>query len=74
MIAAAIAFRRAGASRTVTLLIGFSSLFVLHDAGPVGALGLTCFAAAAVAIERSTTRDAQARVLPAATTVAPSHT
>ena len=47
MIAAALAFRRAGATRTVTLLIGSSSLFVLHDAGPVGALGLTCFAAAA---------------------------
>lgn len=65
MIAAAIAFRRARASRTVTLLIGFSSVFVLHDAGPVGALGLTCFAAAAALIERSRTADARAYGVPA---------
>lgn len=50
MVAAAIAVRRAGASRTVTALVGLSSLFVLDDAGPVGALGLVCLAAAAVLI------------------------
>jgi hypothetical protein len=40
----------------VTLLIACSSLFVLHDAGPIGAIGLVCFAAAAVLVERSRTR------------------
>ncbi len=48
MIAAAIAFRRDGASGTVVALVGLSSLFVLHDAGPVGAIGLAFFATASV--------------------------
>ena len=52
MIAAAIAFRNAGARRSVVALVGLSSLFVLHDAGPVGAIGLTLFAAAAVLVQR----------------------
>ena len=53
MIAAALAFRGAGASRLLTMLVGFSSVFVLHDAGPIGALGLVSFAAAAVLLERA---------------------
>ena len=61
--AAAVAFRRAGAGWPVTLLVACSSLFVMHDAGPVGAIGLACFAGAAVLVERSRTR--------AATVVAP---
>lgn len=52
MIAAAVAFRRAGAGAAVTLLVGASSLFVLHDAGPIGAIGLACFGAAAVVVRR----------------------
>jgi NAD(P)-dependent dehydrogenase (short-subunit alcohol dehydrogenase family) len=56
MVAAAVAFRRSGAGWPVTLLIACSSLFVLHDAGPIGAIGLVCFAAAAVLVERSRTR------------------
>jgi hypothetical protein len=53
MIAAALAFRRAGAPGSVVALVGLSALFVLHDAGPVGAIGLAFFAAAAVLVERS---------------------
>jgi len=53
MIAAALAFRSAGASGRVVALVGLSSLFVLHDAGPVGAIGLASFAAAAVMIQRT---------------------
>lgn len=64
MVAAAVAFRRSGAGWPVTLLIACSSLFVLHDAGPIGAIGLVCFAAAAVLVERS-------RTLPTPTVAAP---
>ncbi len=53
MIAAAVAFRRAGAGVAVVGLLGLSSLFVLHDAGPLGAIGLVCFALAAVLAGRS---------------------
>ena len=52
MIAAALAFRRAGASGTVVALVGLSSLFVLHDAGPIGAIGLAFFATASVLVWR----------------------
>jgi hypothetical protein len=44
----------------VTLLVGASSLFVLHDAGPVGAIGLACFATAAVLVARTGTRSVPA--------------
>ena len=57
MIAAAVAFRRAGAGVALVGLVGLASLFVLHDAGPVGAIGLACFAVAAVLAGRS--RQAQ---------------
>ena len=53
MIAAALAFRRAGASGTVVALVGLSSLFVLHDAGPIGAIGLAFFATASVLVWRN---------------------
>jgi len=33
-------------------------VFVLHDAGPVGAAGLVCFAAAAALVERARTARA----------------
>ena len=59
MVTAAVAFRRAGAGWPVTLLIGFASLFAIHPP-PVGPIGLACFAAAAVLIERMRARDAQA--------------
>jgi hypothetical protein len=52
MLAAAIAFRRAGAGWPVTLLVGFSSLFAVHPP-PVGPVALACFASAAVLIERA---------------------
>jgi hypothetical protein len=60
MLAAAVAFRRAGAGWPVTVLVACSSLFVLHDAGPVGAFGLACFAAAAVLVDRSRTQPVPA--------------
>lgn len=53
MLAAAVAFRRAGADRRVWVLVACSSVFVMHDTGPVGAIGLTCFAAAYLLVERS---------------------
>jgi hypothetical protein len=64
MVAAAVAFRRAGGGWPVTLLVACSSLFVMHDAGPIGAIGLACFAAAAVLVERSRRRPAPAVVAP----------
>jgi hypothetical protein len=51
MFAAAIAFRRAGAGWLVTVLVGFAALFAVHPP-PIGPVGLACFAAAAVLIER----------------------
>jgi hypothetical protein len=62
MVAAAVAFRRAGASWPVTLLVGFAALFAIHPP-PVGPLGLLCFAGAAVLIERAKARDAKALAL-----------
>ena len=59
MLAAAVAFRRAGAGLPTTLLVGFSALFAIHPP-PVGPVGLACFAAAAVLIERARARDARA--------------
>jgi hypothetical protein len=73
MVAAAVAFRHAGASWPVTLLVGFAALFAIHPP-PVGPLGLLCFAAAAVLIERARARDAQALALNAPPSVAPAGT
>lgn len=58
MVAAAVAFYRAGAGWLVTLLVGFAALFAIHPP-PVGPVGLVCFAAAAVLIERARARDAK---------------
>ena len=58
MLAAAVAFRRAGAGWPVALLIGLSALFAIHPP-PVGPAALLCFAAAAVLIERWRKREAQ---------------
>jgi hypothetical protein len=65
MLAAAVAFRRAGAGWPVTLFVGFAALFAIHPP-PVGPAALVCFAAAAVLIERARVRDKQALALPAA--------
>jgi hypothetical protein len=51
MLAAAVAFRRAGAGWLITVLIGLASLFAIHPP-PVGPVGLACFAAGAVLVER----------------------
>jgi hypothetical protein len=51
MIAAALAFRSAGASWPIVVLIGMAALFAIHPP-PVGPFGLLCFAAAAVLMER----------------------
>jgi len=50
-IAAAFALRRAGVGQGAVLLIGFSSLFVVHPP-PVGPLALVSFAAGALIVER----------------------
>jgi hypothetical protein len=64
LVAAAVAFRRAGAGWPVTLLVGFAALFAIHPP-PVGPVALVCFAAAAALIERWRARDAKAVGLPA---------
>jgi hypothetical protein len=51
MLAAAAAFRRAGAGWLVTALLALAALFAIHPP-PVGPGALVCFAAAAVLIER----------------------
>ena len=66
MVAAAVAFRRAGAGWLVTLLVGIAAVFAIHPP-PVGPVGLVCFAAAAVLIERWRARDSRTAVAPSAT-------
>ena len=55
MTAAAVAARRSGAGLPVTILLGAASIFVMHPP-PVGPVGLACFAAAAVLMERARAR------------------
>jgi hypothetical protein len=73
MVAAAVAFRRAGAGWRVTLLIGFASLFAIHPP-PVGPVGLACFAAAAVLIERAKASDPKAIAIPPPADLGPAET
>jgi hypothetical protein len=61
MLAAAVAFKRAGAGWPVTILVGLSSFVAIHPP-PVGPVALVLFAAAAVLIERW--REREARALP----------
>jgi hypothetical protein len=61
MLAAAVAFKRAGAGWPVTILVGLSAFVAIHPP-PVGPVGLVCFAAAAVLIERWRAQTAQAGV------------
>jgi hypothetical protein len=65
MLAAAVAFRRGGAGWPVTVLVGFAALFAIHPP-PVGPVGLACFAAAAMLIERARARHAKAIAVPPA--------
>lgn len=51
MLAAAVAFRSAGASRPIVVLTGMAAIFAIHPP-PVGPIGLACFTAAAVLVER----------------------
>jgi hypothetical protein len=64
MLAAAVALHRAGAGRPTVVLVGSASVFAVHPP-PVGPVGLVCFAAAAVLIERATARDERAKVVAA---------
>ena len=66
MLAAAVAFRRAGAGWAVTLLLGASAIFAVHPP-PIGPAGLVCLAAAAALIVRRQARDARALAAPPAT-------
>jgi hypothetical protein len=78
MIAAAVALRGAGATWPLTLLVAFSAIFAIHPP-PIGPIGLACFAAAAVLVERNRARDARSAAVddetrdlsPAATPVSP---
>ena len=65
LVAAAVAFNRAGAGWPVTLLVGFAALFAVHPP-PIGPIGLVCLAAAAVLIERARARDVKVAVTPPA--------
>jgi hypothetical protein len=68
MLAAAVAFRKAGASWPITILVGGAALFAIHPP-PVGPIGLASFVAAAMLIERWRAREArlvEALVEPAA--------
>jgi hypothetical protein len=58
MLAAAVALRRAGAGWPATILVGLSAFVAIHPP-PVGPVGLLCFAAAAVLLERWRARTAQ---------------
>jgi hypothetical protein len=70
MVAAAVAFRRAGAGWPVTALVGLAALFAMHPP-PVGPVGLACFAAATVLIERARAREAKALALSRPVSVEP---
>ena len=63
MLAAAVAFRRAGAGWATTVLVGCSALFAVHPP-PTGPIGLACFAAAAWLIEGARARAADAAAVP----------
>jgi hypothetical protein len=64
MVAAAIAFRHAGAGWPLTLLVGFAALFAIHPP-PIGPIGLACFAAAGVLIDRARAEEAKTHPLDA---------
>ena len=66
MLAAAVAFRRAGAGWPATLLVAGAALFAIHPP-PVGPIGLACFAAGAVLIERWRAREAREAAAPPTT-------
>jgi len=70
LVAAAVAFNRAGAGWPVTLLVGFAALFAVHPP-PIGPIGLVCLAAAAVLIERARVQDAKAVALTPPTDLTP---
>jgi hypothetical protein len=57
MLAAAVAFRSAGAGWALTVLVCLSAFIAIHPP-PVGPVALVCFAAAAVLDERRRARDA----------------
>jgi hypothetical protein len=61
MLAAAVAFKRAGAGWPVTILVGLSAFVAIHPP-PVGPVGLVCFAAAAVLLERWRVRTTKTSV------------
>ena len=61
MVAAAVAFRSAGASWPIVVLIGMAAIFAIHPP-PVGPIQLACFAAAAVLVERSHRGDSGAQL------------
>jgi hypothetical protein len=50
-IAAAVAFRQAGARTAAVVLLGLSAIVVFHPP-PIGPIGLLCFAAAVVLLVR----------------------
>jgi hypothetical protein len=64
LVAAGVAFRKAGASWPITLLVAGASLFAIHPP-PIGPIGLVSFVAAAVLVERWRARKARQATVPA---------
>jgi len=62
MLAAAVAFRRAGAGWPLTVLVGLSAFIAIHPP-PIGPAALVCFAIAALLIERWRARKLRAAAL-----------
>jgi hypothetical protein len=70
LVAAALAFRKAGAGWPITLLVGGASLFAIHPP-PIGPIGLVSLVAAGVLIERWRARETRAESPPEQAAVAP---
>jgi len=62
MLAAAVAFRKAGAGWPLTVLVGLSAFVAIHPP-PIGPAALVCFAIAALLIERWRARKLRAAAL-----------
>jgi hypothetical protein len=56
MVAAAVALRRDGIGWVAVVLVGLAALFAIHPP-PVGPIGLVCFAAGALLVERARARE-----------------
>jgi hypothetical protein len=68
MLAAAVALRRDGIGWPAAVLVGLAALFAIHPP-PLGPIGLVCFAAGALLVERARARERTGAVAEGATPV-----